>query len=107
MHHGAVDKRSSEQRFRKSNVITFLCEKTGALAIVEPRCAGGCVSFVHVCSYPAAIFDQTYIVSNYRQRWLVSDIQLFARWLASYLVSLHFIALPTPFLNSKFIFTSS
>ena len=35
-HHGAVDKRSLEQRFRKSDVITFLCEKTGVLAIVGP-----------------------------------------------------------------------
>ena len=29
------------------------------------KCAGGCVSFVHGCSYPAAIvhvFDQTHVV---------------------------------------------
>ena len=33
--HSAVDKRFSEQRFLKSNAVTFLSEKTGALAIVE------------------------------------------------------------------------
>ena len=42
MHHGAVDKCCSEQRFRKSDAITFLCEKTGALAIVELGLTAGC-----------------------------------------------------------------
>ena len=41
-HHGAVDKRSSKQRFRKFDaIIPLLCEKTGALAIVEPGLTAG------------------------------------------------------------------
>ena len=40
-HHGTVDKHSSEQQFRKFDAITFLCEKTEALAIVEPGLMAG------------------------------------------------------------------
>ena len=36
-----MDKRFSEQRFRKSDTITFMCEKTGALAIVKPGLMAG------------------------------------------------------------------
>ena len=34
-HQGAMDKRSSKQWFCKSDAVSFLCEKTGVLAIVE------------------------------------------------------------------------
>ena len=33
-HHGAVDKSSSEQQFHKSNEITLLCKKSGAILLV-------------------------------------------------------------------------
>ena len=38
---------------------------------VKPcRCAGGCVSFVHVCSYLAAIvFDQIHVESIGNAGW--------------------------------------
>ena len=39
--HGAVDKRFLERRFNRSDAITFLCENTGALAIVEPGLMAG------------------------------------------------------------------
>ena len=38
-HHGVMDNRSSEQRFlyiQRDYIVPLLCEKTGALAIVEP-----------------------------------------------------------------------
>ena len=40
-HNGVVDKCFSKQRFLKSDAITFLCEKTEALAIVEPGLTAG------------------------------------------------------------------
>ena len=34
------------------------------VGIKSCRCAGGCVSFVYECNYPAAIiFDQTHVIS--------------------------------------------
>ena len=40
-HHGAVDKRSLEQQFCKSIAVTFLCNKTGAVALVQPGLTAG------------------------------------------------------------------
>ena len=34
-HHGELYKRSLEQQFRKSILVTFLCVKTGAVALVQ------------------------------------------------------------------------
>ena len=36
-----MDKRSLEQRFRNPTRLPLLCNKTGALAIVEPGRTGG------------------------------------------------------------------
>ena len=36
-----VDKRSSEQRFHNPTRLPLLCEKSGALAIVEPGLTAG------------------------------------------------------------------
>ena len=36
-----MDKCSSEQQFRKSIVVTFLCKKTGALALEQPGLMAG------------------------------------------------------------------
>ena len=40
-HHGAVDKSSSEQHFRKCVVITFIVEISGVLHLVEPGLTAG------------------------------------------------------------------
>ena len=42
MYHGAVDKHSSKQRFRKSDEITFIVSKIWSpIAIVEPGLTAG------------------------------------------------------------------
>ena len=40
------------------------------VGIKSCRCAGGCVSFVYECSYPAAIvFDQTHVIAIGNAGW--------------------------------------
>ena len=40
------------------------------VGIKSCRCAGGCVLFVHVCSYPATtVFDWTHVVSIGNTGW--------------------------------------
>ena len=39
--HGAVDKHSSNNGFVNPTRLTLLCEKTGALVIVEPSLTAG------------------------------------------------------------------
>ena len=39
-YYGSVDESSSEQLFHKSDVITFVCEKSGAIHLAQPGLNG-------------------------------------------------------------------